>query len=119
MSITLTNGTLVQINGATVENDVIGAVTSMTVDYLGQTAVFVLRTGSLLNGNINVGNYGQTVQLTINLATGSWSSSAGQSGTMGPVALNNFNSQFKADRNTVETFAAGGGNLMPGTQVPW
>jgi len=119
MSITLTNGTLVQINGSTIENDTVGACVSMTVDYFSQTATFVFRTGVLQNGNLNAGVYGPTVTLTVNLATGAWSASTGQSGTISGGALASFNSQVKSDRNLVETFAAGGGAFMPGVQVAW
>lgn len=119
MSITLTNGTLVQINGSTIENDTIGACTSMNVDYFSQMATFVFRTGAIQNGNLNAGIYGPTVTFTVNLVTGLWTASTGQTGTIGAGALASFNSQIKSDRNLVETFAAGAGAFMPGTQVAW
>lgn len=119
MSITLTSGTLVQINGSTVENDTVGACTSMLVDYFSQTVTFTFRTGTIQNGNLNAGLYGPTVTLTVNLQTGAWSSSSGQSGTIGAGALASFNSQMKSDRNLVETFAAGAAALLPGVQVAW
>lgn len=119
MSITLTSGTLVQINGATVENDTVGACMSMSVDYFSQTVTFVFRTGTLQNGNLNAGLYGPTVTLVVNLSTGAWTASTGQSGTIGAGALASFNSQIKSDRNLVETFAAGGGAILPGAQVAW
>ncbi len=68
--------------------------------------------------------YGPTVTLTVNLTTGAWTATNSltntvQSGTIGAGALASFNSQIKSDRNLVETFAAGSGNLLPGTQVAW
>jgi hypothetical protein len=124
MSITLTTGTLVQINGSTVENDTIGACISMHVDYFAQTVTFVFRTGVIASGNLNAGNYGPTITLTVVLATGAWTSfnsstGASLSGTIGAGALANFVAQLKSDRNLVETFAAGASGILPGTQVSW
>ncbi|SRR6266436_342105 len=117
--ITLTTGKLVAINGVTQENDTIGGIVSMHVDYLAQTVTFVLQIGQLVSNNINVGAYSSPVTVTINLVTGAWTSSGGQSGTVGAGALTTLNNQFKSDRNAVETFAAGGSGILPGTTVAW
>lgn len=126
MSITLTQPVGVTITGPNPvsETDSIGACTNMNVDYFAQTVTFVFRTGTIVNSNLNAGVYGPTVTLVVNLTTGAWTafnslSGASSSGTIGAGALASFNSQLKSDRNLVETFAAGGGQLLPGTQVPW
>ena len=121
MSITLTTPTGVTITGPNPvsETDSVGACMSMSVDYFSQTVTFVFRTGTIVSGNLNAGLYGPSPTLTVNLTSGAWSSSTGQSGTIGAGALASFNSQIKSDRNLVETFAAGAGALLPGVQVPW
>lgn len=122
MSITLTTPTSVTITGpgAISETDSVGACAYMSVDYINQIATFEFRTGTLVNGNLKAGQYGPMVTLTVNLLTGAWISSTGQSGVIAGGALTSFNTQVKGDRNLVETFAAGGnGNFLPGTQVPW
>jgi len=119
VSITLTTGKLVVINGVTQENDTIGACVSMHIDYLANTAVFTFQIGQLVAGNINIGAYSTPITLTVNLATGAWTNSAGQSGTIGAGALASFVNQVKADRNAIESFAAGASAILPGLQVVW
>jgi hypothetical protein len=125
MSITLTNPTLVEVNGATVENDTDGAATLKNNDYLANQLVFTLRTGTLQSGDLNAGNYGPYVTVTVDLATGNWWSSDSSAngpkmnGTMSASDLANFQSGVAANRNMIEAFAAGPSGIMPGTQVPW
>lgn len=126
MSITLTSPVGVTITGPNPvsENDTVGACMSMNVDYFAQTVTFIFRTGTIVNNNLNAGAYGPTVTLTVSLTTGAWTafnslSGVTTSGTIGGAALTSFNNQLKSDRNLVETFAAGGGALLPGTQVAW
>lgn len=117
--ITLTTGKLVAINGVTQENDTQGAVVSYTVDFLANTATFVLQIGSGAPAAFNVGVYSVPITVTVNLVTGAWLSSNGLSGTIGGGALANFNTSIKADRNLAEGFSAGGSGILPGTQTAW
>jgi hypothetical protein len=119
MSITLTSGKLVAINGVTQENDSVGAVTLMEVDYVTGNVRFCLKTGSINGLTLAPGVYGEDVTLIINAITGNWRDSNGHSGNIAGATLTNFVSQMKAIRNTVETFAAGASGVMPGTQVAW
>ena len=119
MSITLTTGTNVSINGVSIENDTIGGCTGFLVDFLGNQVTFNLVTGTILNGNINAGNYGTRVSVTVNMTTGQWASTNGLSGTLAGANLTNIVNQFRSDRNLMETFAAGGSGILPGAQVTW
>ena len=119
MSITLTNPLLVAFNGVTQENDTVGAVVSLDVDYLANVATYKFATGALLNGNLNPGTYGKTVLVTLNLTTGAWTDYNGHSGVLSGVAFTNLVAQLKGDRNQAETFAAGASGILPGTQVAW
>jgi hypothetical protein len=118
MSITLTTGKLVQINGATVENNTTGACTLFDVDYLANKATFTLRTGTIQSGNLNAGVYGDTVTVSLDLTTGNYQSSNGFSGTITGTQLSQFNTLLKNVRNGNEAFVAAT-PIMPGTQVPW
>jgi hypothetical protein len=121
MSITLTNGKLIQVNGVTVENDSVGATTVLSVDFFASTVSYTLRTGSLIPGppqNLNAGAFGDTVTVTINLISGAWTSSNGLNGTIAAGQLTQIQNQFKGDRNLSEQHAVNQ-SIMPGTQVPW
>jgi hypothetical protein len=118
MSITLTTGKLVQVNGATVENNTTGEDMNLDVDYLGNTATFTLKTGTIQAGNLNAGVYGDTVSVTLNLLTGAYQSTNGVSGTITSTQLQQFNTLLKNVRNGNEAFVAATA-IMPGTQVPW
>jgi hypothetical protein len=121
VSITLTTPIGVTITGPSpvTENDTIGACTSMTIDYFAQVVTFIFQTGVIQSGNINAGKYGPIVTLVVNLITGQWSASTGQSGTIGAGALSSFNAQLKSDRNLVETFASNNITGLLGSQVAW
>lgn len=118
MSITLTTGRLVTINGVTQENDTQGVNTGYAVDFLGNTVTFTFAIGSGAPALFNIGVYNLPVSLTVNLTNGAWTSTNGFSGVIAGGPLANFVSQTKAIRNTVETFVAGN-TVMSGTQVPW
>ncbi len=64
-------------------------------------------------------SYGPRVSVTVNMTTGQWASTNGLSGTLAGAGLTNIISQFKADRNLMETFAAGASGILPGAQVSW
>lgn len=121
MSINLTTPKVISVTGSQnfSETDAQGALMSYSIDFFGQTFTGVFRTGTVTGGNLNAGAFGDTVTLVVNLVTGAWTSSNGFSGTIGSTPLNNFNAQFKTDRNAAEGFAAGASGIMPGTQVPW
>lgn len=119
MSITLTTGKNIVINSVPFENDASGAVTDFTVDFIGNTLSFTLMTGTTSGSTFTAGSLGDIVKVTINLTTGGWKTSTGLSGIIGGGAIASFVAEIKADRNAAETFAAGGSNIMPGTQVPW
>jgi hypothetical protein len=55
--------------------------------------------------------------LEVDLTTGQWYTSAGQTGTLTPAQLGGVMANLKADRNTIESFCTG--NLLPGTLTPW
>jgi hypothetical protein len=121
MSITLTTGSLVVVNGTQIENNTTGGESHFSMDFLANTVSFELVQGTIQSGNINAGNYPPKITVTVNLTTGDWFATSGMSGHIPPsnpqlVAIAN---QFKADRNAMETFAAGASGIMPGTQVPW
>jgi uncharacterized membrane protein YfbV (UPF0208 family) len=117
MSITLTTGKLVAINGVTQENDTVGACTTFSMDFIGNIATFTLQVGSLLAGNLNVGVYSVPITVSLNLTTGAWTSSNGQSGTISGTPLSQFVTMMKNLRNGNEAFCAA--QIMPGTQVAW
>ncbi|HEV2399495.1 MAG TPA: hypothetical protein VGS27_21305 [Candidatus Sulfotelmatobacter sp.] len=119
MSITLTTGVLLQLNGATIENDVSGFVSAFHVDFLTNSVLITLLQGNVVGNVASQGQYGATVNVTVNLSTGAWTSSNGKAGTVTGASFTTFVSQMKADRNLMETFAAGASGIMPGTQVAW
>jgi len=118
MSITLTTGKLVAINGVTQENDSQGACVSFSVDFLANVATFTFGIGSGAPAAFNLGVYNAPVSVSVNLATGAWTSTNGFSGVIAGAALTNFVAQSKSNRNTAETFVAGN-SVMPGTTVAW
>lgn len=122
--ITLTTPTSVTCSGLVAagvlsETDNIAGVSWYHVDFLGGTLSFELALGTLANGNVNVGVYPPRITVSISLATGVWTSSTGGSGTIPGSSLTNIVAQFAANRNNMETFAAGGSGICPGTQSAW
>lgn len=121
MSITLTTGKLVVINGVTQENDDAGSCVSFTVDFIAHTASFVFKIGQRSGANFNVGNYSGLTHLRVNLVTGEWESVDENSvrfvGTIDPGTIAAYLAQFNSDRNAAEVFASA--QIMPGTQVAW
>lgn len=118
MSITLTTGRLVSINGVQQENDTQGANTGYTIDFLGNSVTFFFAIGSGAPAAFNIGVYNVPVSVTVNLGSGAWTSTNGFSGTVAAGPLANFVNQTKAVRNTAETFVAGN-SVMPGNQITW
>lgn len=119
MSITLTTPQSVVINGTTIENDTAGFVTSYSIDFIANLAYIYLNQGTVSGNVATVGHYGGSANFTVNLITGAWTASNGGAGTFSGPGLASFLSEIKADRNLMETFAAGSSGLMPGTQVAW
>jgi len=133
MSITLTTPYTVAIGGVQVENDIVGACTASSVDYLGLTMTYVFKVGTLTGSpaNLNVGPYaqlqGQTITVMVYIGPttatqtfGQWYLNGLLQGSLVPSAtLNPIVSQLLTDRNNAENFVAVSGGLMPGSQVPW
>jgi len=133
MSITLTTPYTVAIGGTQVENDTVGACTSMSMDYLARILTYTFKVGTLTGSpvNLNVGplaqTNGQTVVVSVYVGPttttqtfGQWSLNGVLQGSIVPSAtLNPIVTQLLANRNTAETFVAVANGLMPGTQVAW
>jgi hypothetical protein len=122
--ITLTTPTQVTASGLLAsgvasETDNIAGVSHFTVDFIAGTISFELVLGQLLNGNVNIGVYVPRIEVTVNLATGAWTTSTGLSGTIASASLTSVISQFASDRNLMEAFAAGSSGILPGTQTAW
>ncbi len=134
MSIALTTAYVVNINGTQVEDDITGACTSMSMDYLARMMNYTFKIGTLTGSplNLNVGPYAQTNGQTISvnvyvgpniaggLQTGTWFLNGVQqaavipSGTINPIIT-----QLLANRNTAEGFVAVSGGLLPGVVTNW
>jgi hypothetical protein len=126
MSITLTSPYLVSIGGVQVEGDTVAACTGYSIDYIGHIMTYKFSIGTLAGsppqfvaGPYAVNNGYQQITLTVNLATGAWSSNYGGAGTVPGSILNPIITQLLGNRNSSESFMAVAGGLMPGTQVPW
>lgn len=119
MSITLMTGKTVSINGVQQENDTQGAATLLDYDFLSNIATLKFSIGSGAPSAFNIGVYDSPVTLTVNMTTGAWSTTNGQSGTFSGSGFTSFQNQFKAIRNAAEGFAATQITPMLGTQVPW
>lgn len=125
MSITLTTPFTVSIGGSQVENDTVGACTSIVTDFLARTQTSTFQIGSLTGAppNLNPGPQGQlqnqTYVITVHMDTGAWSDNHGHSGVLIPNTLSGIQDTAIGDRNAGEVFMATPGGLMPGTQVPW
>jgi hypothetical protein len=117
VSITLTTGKTVSINGTQVENDTQGSCTILHMDFIGNIGSLSFSIGSGAPSAFNIGVYDAPVTLTVNMTTGAWTTSVGTSGTFSGAGFVSFQNQFKAIRNAAETFAAS--QFMPGVQVAW
>ena len=134
MSITLTTPYTVSIGGVSVEDDTIGACTSMSVDYLGLIMNYTFKVGTLTGSpaNLNVGPYaqlqGQTISVNVyvgpnitgGLQTGNWYlNGVLQSSIISGTILSPIITQLIANRNTAEGFVAVSGGLLPGSVTNW
>jgi len=117
MSITLTTGKAVSINGVQQENDTQGAAVLLDYDFLANIATMRFSIGSGAPAAFNVGVYDSPITLRVDMTTGAWTTTSGASGIFSGAGFTNFQNQFKAIRNAAETFAAS--QFMPGTQVAW
>lgn len=121
--ITLTTAFTVSIGGVQVENDTVGACTSIVTDFLGRTQTTTFQIGTLtgnppnLNGGAQAQLQNQNFVIIVHLDTGAWSDNHGHSGTIAANILAPIVAQAIGDRNTAEGFMAGG--LMPGSTTPW
>lgn len=133
MSITLTTPYTVTINGVQVENDIVGACTGSSMDYIANILTYNFKIGTLTGSgatlNLNVGPYAQlqgqniTVALYVGPTTatqtfGQWWLNGILQGTIVP-SIDIPTSNLLSDRNTAESFVAVAGGLMPGSLVSW
>jgi hypothetical protein len=81
------------------------------------TATYVY--GSGLGVGFVPGTSAARVTINLDCATGAWSASSGQSGTLSGTALSVVQLNLRGDRNTLESFACSPGNFLPGTTVSW
>jgi len=58
------------------------------------------------------------VWMTLDMTSGQWNASTGQTGTLTPAQLTQFVNIMKSARNMIEQFAVTSG-VVPGTQTPW
>src|SRR5579864_8689603 len=106
MSITLTTPFTVSIGGVQIENDTVGACTSVVTDYLARTQTTTFQVGTLTGSppNLNAGPQGQLQNqsfiLIVHLDTGAWSDNHGHSGTIPANILTPIVNGAVADRNS-------------------
>jgi hypothetical protein len=107
------------ISGSLSENDTQGAATVLDMDWMSNVGTIRFAVGSGAPANFNIGAVGssQTITLSVNMTTGAWTATSGQSGTFSGAGFTNFQNQFKAIRNAAETFAST--QFMLGSQVAW
>jgi hypothetical protein len=122
MSITLTQALTVVQGGTTIETDNAAACMAFAVSWtlVGPTAVATFQDGAVSGISLNPGTIAglNTVQFSLNMTTGAWSTSNGLSGTISGAALNSFLTTLKSIRNTIEAEAVSLG-IIAGTQVAW
>lgn len=106
------------VGGAVTETVDAAAVTSFRVDYLANQIRWEVASGQVAGDNLSPGPHGQRVSITVDLATGNWRASSGQSGTFPANTLAAMEATFNAIRNTLESYVIAGG-IVPGTAVPW
>ncbi len=137
MSIALTTPYVVNINGTQVEDDTIGACTSMSMDYLANMMTYTFKKGTLTGSpaNLNVGPYSQNppsqnVVVTVYMGSTNengngltagqwWLNGVLQSTDISNTILSPIITQLLANRNTAEGFVAVSGGLMPGSVTNW
>jgi hypothetical protein len=56
--------------------------------------------------------------ISLDMTSGNWTATTGQSGTLTPAQLSQFVGVMKQARNMIEQFAVTAG-VVPGTQTPW
>jgi hypothetical protein len=119
MSITLTNAEQWLIGGVSQENNNAAANMRYTVDFSNpNTVTFEFQTGVVSGATVIPGQHSTSTHLTVDMATGKWVSSNGLTGTVPAGPLANFVAQFKAIRNSVESYAVAQ-NIILGTAVAW
>jgi len=122
MSITLTNPLVITQGGSTIETDNAAAAMSIAIDYtLGvPIAVITFLKGAVSGVSLAPGAvFGNSpVQLSINLTTGAWAATSGQSGVLSGGALTSLLTTLKGLRNSAETFAVTN-SIISGSQVAW
>jgi hypothetical protein len=106
--------------GVAVETDDHAALTGMSIDWTEGRANFMFHYGTWAGGAFTPGLRPGPVTVTVDLARGGWTVTTGQMGQLSPSALAAVVANLSADRNTLESWAAGaGGNLLPGVTSAW
>lgn len=116
--ITLTSAFAFTVGGIAQETDASAALVNYSVNWQSNLLTCELAFGSFAGGVFTQGTRVNGVQITLNLSTGTWTSSNGFSGTLSGPALAGVNANFKSDRNTIEAFCVAN-NIAPGVQTPW
>jgi hypothetical protein len=116
MSITLTNSATVAEGGNTIETDLNAAVAYFEMSYPSSLRIFIAY-GNTTGQAFAAGQTVPKIVVTINLATGVWTSSNGLGGTLTAPQLTAIQNTALAIRNGLETMAALG--IAPGVTVPW
>lgn len=117
MSITLAQIASMSIGGVAIESDANAALTYMEVSYPNSLRLF-FGYGTTSGQSFSVGTNLPRVVVTLNLATGAWSSSNGLSGTLLSSGLTTLQTALLNMQNGLETFAVNQ-NILPGMQVAW
>jgi hypothetical protein len=117
MSITLTQIASMSIGGVAIESDANAALTYMEVSYPNSLRLF-FGYGTTAGQSFSAGANLPRVIVTLNLATGAWSSSNGLSGTLLSSGLTTLQTALLNMQNGLETFAVNQ-NIIPGVQVAW
>jgi hypothetical protein len=117
MSITLTQIASMSIGGVAIESDANAALTYMEVSYPNNLRLF-FGYGTTTGQSFSSGTNLPKVIVTLNVATGAWSSSNGLSGTLLSSGLTTLQTALLNMQNGLETFAVNQ-NITPGVQVAW
>jgi len=91
---------------------------TVDINWLQNSVSAQLCYGALPAGTFLPSVRATSVWLTLDMTSGQWNASSGQTGTLTPAQLTQFVNTMKAARNMIEQFAVTSG-VIPGTQTPW
>lgn len=105
------------VGGSTIDTANAAVASSVASDLSGNMS-FTIAKGSPASNAFSGSSRTKEISVSVNLLTGAWQSSNGQSGVLSGAALTTLNNQLKAFRNQLETFASN--NVFPGSAtVAW